>query len=234
MPAYSGMKKNILIIIAFIIVALVVGASLYIGMNKVIGQDFGFSMAIAGGSSPLVADASSTVNLNSSLSFKELANDPTLLNPQNMSSAGWAAWHITPQVITIFPQVSRTGNSTGVINFVQVENNLGYTASVNLMENLTGGRITSFSIGKIGNASSGFVFAIANGTNYTLLNSTTDNPPVNGTLIGYGKILAGSQVISLPTGCEIDIFLSSLPNSLPTNLTTVLGVYCGGITQISV
>ena len=231
-------KRIILIVVALTIATLVLGAVIYSGLAGTLNQDiqsFTFSEEISQGHSQIMTDSNSTLNLTSQLSFQELANNSGHLNFPHFGQAGWGSWHFTSQHLQIFPNPNYSGSTPPVINFLQIKNPLSFAANLTLFENVTGHRIVTYAIEPVGNNASGFVYAIRNGTNYTLYNSTTLLHQTNASLAGYSQILNGTRVASIPSGYQLDIFLSSLPNSIPHKSAYLRGFYISpGLLQISI
>lgn len=230
------MNKKILIsIISIAIILITIIALVHFPIIKNIEQTFAFTEEISQGHSQIMTDSNSTLNLTSQLSFQELANNSGRLNFPHSVQAGWGGWHFTSQHLQIFPNPDYSGSTPPVINFLQIKNPLGFAANLTLFENVTGHRIVSYAIEPVANNASGFVFVITNGTNYTLDNSTIFLHQTNASLVGYGQILNGTQIASIPSGYQLDIFLSSLPNSIPHKSAYLQGLYIPpGLLQISI
>lgn len=205
--------STLLTLLAVLVVVAVVVVAFDPGIVKQIEKQtnaFGFTVSVQEQSSSPFVQGMAEPMTNSSLSFQKLAENPTVISPQNMNNSGWSGWQISNTTIRVYSGTANIGNTTSVVNFTEVENNLNHPVNLSLSAYLINGRIASYSVNTIGNISVGFIFAVVNGTNYTVVNA----PSSNTTIIGRGNLVNGNVTVEIPSGDAMTLYLSVLPNSV--------------------
>lgn len=236
------MNKKILPIIAVIVVALVVAVAFGSGFMNNIGkgtiQIFGYETSVTGSTAstsimPYVNNTGNSTSNATGLTFSVLASNPTVINPQNMSQAGWSGWHITSQLITVYSAINAVNGTPNVVAFVQIQNSLSVNVSLNVNATLIGGRIASYVLQNGTAINAGFIVAVMNGTNYT---TTTTNNATNQVVVGYGSMINGTTTVTMQPSEYFDLYLSTVPNVTvnPHNQIVNDGMFTYGVVNIGV
>ncbi|MEM0142329.1 MAG: hypothetical protein QXL94_00040 [Candidatus Parvarchaeum sp.] len=238
-------KKVLIIIVVLIAVVVILSGVLYFHIPQKLEKYIGTADIVSASASPFGASPAI-----SSFSFKEIANNSDAFgNGISTANEGWAGWHINSTVITIYSNNYSTNHSAippidnhtfelinpmnfTSLDFAKIVNTVDTNVTLNLSENLTGGRIMSYAIQPSGTYPSGYVVAITNGTNYTLKNVSTISS--KNIAVGVGTVLSGSHNVILPAGDTFYITLGILPVGYNNNSHQIIyGFASDGAVSIS-
>lgn len=232
------MNRKLIVAIAVLVAAIVIGTVVFAEsgeIGKAIGAEFGFSEKITATSyvpGIISSDVISQVSLNSTLSFQKLAENPTVIDAPNMTSAGWGVWFVNDQSIIVTGGTNNISgeSSPAVVPFVQIQNGIGHSVTLSLMANLTDGRIASYALSNTTTVDAGFIVAVSNGTNYTLINQSSSN----NTVVGRGTVITGNLSVVLGANEYLSLYLGAMPHSFSRHMINYDGVATSGIVSITV